>query len=221
MDMDYSRQHNIFDREAFNKTVNVVGAGATGSWVVIMLAKLGVKDVHIWDFDIVENHNIPNQAFSVLDIDKPKAVANKTNAKLFGGVEYTAHNEAVTGNTVLEGIVFILTDTMSSRAEIFKEALKLKPNIDLVIETRMGLDMCRIYNVNPMDLKQIKEYEKTLYTDEEAETSFCGTSQSVVTTAMTTASIAVRQMLNFNNGIEIPNEILYDMSGDNYFTTKW
>jgi molybdopterin/thiamine biosynthesis adenylyltransferase len=221
IDINYNRQLDIFDNRTFNHPVHVIGGGATGSWLVMMLAKLGVKDVHVWDFDIVENHNIPNQAFSISDIGLTKVNANIDNARIFGTMEYTAHNEKVTGDTLLEGIVFVLTDTMSSRSEIFKQALKLKPNVKLVIETRMGLDMCRIYNINPMDLNQIKKYEATLYGDEEAEVSACGTSKSVVTSAMTTASIACRQLLNWNNGIAVQNEILYDMLGDNYMVSKW
>jgi len=221
IEINYNRQLDIFDNRTFNYPINVVGGGATASWLVMMLAKLGVKDVHVWDFDIVENHNIPNQAFTIKSIGMPKVTANIDNAIRFGGMNYTAHNEKVTGDTLLEGVVFVLTDTMSSREEIFKEALKLQPKVKLVIETRMGLDMCRIYTVNPMDLKQIKSYESTLYTDEQAEVSACGTSKSVVTSAMTTASIAVRQMINWTNGIAVPNEILYDMLGDNYLVERW
>lgn len=221
MDIEYNRQLDIFDNRTFNKTVHVIGGGATGSWVTMMLAKLGVKDVHIWDFDIVENHNIPNQAFNLHQIGESKCQANIDLAKDFGDMYYTAHNEAVDGDTLLEGIVFILTDTMGSREDIFKRACKLKPNVKLVIETRMGLDMCRIYTIDPMDLTQIKKYEATLYDDSEAEVSACGTSKSVITSAMTTASIAVRQLLNYLNEVAVPNEILYDMLGDNYITTKW
>lgn len=221
IEISYNRQLDIFDNRTFNYPVHVIGGGATGSWLVIMLAKLGVKDVHVWDFDIVENHNIPNQAFMTKDIETMKAEANVMNALDFGDMDYTPHNEKVDGDTLLEGIVFVLTDTMNSREEIFKKALKLKPNVKLVIETRMGLDMCRIYTVNPMDLTQIKKYESTLYDDSEAEVSACGTSKSVVTSAMTTASIACRQLLNWNNGVAVPNEILYDMLGDNYLVEKW
>jgi patatin-like phospholipase/acyl hydrolase len=221
MEINYNRQLDIFDNRIFNYPVHVIGGGSTGSWVTMMLAKLGVKNVHIWDFDIVENHNIPNQAFALEDIGENKAVANVNNAVTFGDMNYTWHNTAVDGDTLLEGIVFILTDTMSSREDIFKRACKLKTNVKLVIETRMGLDMCRIYTINPMDLEQIKKYEGTLYSDEVAEVSACGTSKSVVTSAMTTASIAVRQMLNWNNNIEVQNEILYDMVGNNYMIQSW
>ena len=40
---DYSRQSNIFDRYAWNKSkipVNVIGVGASGSWLTLALAKM-------------------------------------------------------------------------------------------------------------------------------------------------------------------------------------
>jgi hypothetical protein len=222
MTISYNRQLDIFDNDKFNLPVHVVGCGATGSWVCMMLAKLGIKEVHLWDFDIVEEHNIPNQAFQHADINRTKAKACNSLALDFGCMNYVIHEEAVTTDTPLSGIVFILTDTMKSRSEIWKGACKYKTNIPLVIETRMGLDMCRIYNVNPTDLDEIKAYEASFsYDDDAAEVSACGTSKSVVTSAMTTASVAVRQLLNYNNGIKLPNEILYDFAWNNYLCTDW
>jgi hypothetical protein len=220
--MNYNRQLEIFDNDKFNLPVHIVGCGATGSWVCMMLAKLGVKEVHLWDFDKVEEHNVPNQAFMLDDVGMLKTDANHSNAMKFGDMKYTIHSEAVTATTPLSGIVFILTDTMKSRKEIWEGACKFKAHIPLVIETRMGLDMCRIYNVNPTDMDEVKKYEATFsYDDEVAEVSACGASKSVITSAMTTASVAVRQMLNWHNKQALPNEILYDFLGNNYFTTSW
>ena len=52
--MEYSRQVNIFKPDEFNTPVHVIGVGATGSWLAPSLAKLGVKNIHVWDDDIVE-----------------------------------------------------------------------------------------------------------------------------------------------------------------------
>ena len=61
---DYSRQNEIFNNETFfPRQYKLLGCGATGSWVTIMLAKMGVSNVTCWDFDKVEEHNLPNQFF--------------------------------------------------------------------------------------------------------------------------------------------------------------
>lgn len=206
--MDYSRQLDIFNPQSFNTPVHVIGAGATGSWVVLMLAKMGIKDIHVWDFDVVEEHNLPNQAFFQRDIGYSKSnsigrIADECNYNL--GID--CHNEKVDGSQRLSGIVFMLTDTMSSRKEIYEKAIKLKPSVKLLIETRMDLKGGFVYTINPINMTQIKEYEQSFYTDEEAAVSACGTSQSLIATAMQISSIAVWQLINYHNGNKINNLI--------------
>jgi len=220
--MQYGGQLEIFNPDLFHTPVHIIGVGASGSWVALMLAKLGVSQIHVWDFDQLEDHNLCNQAFKRTQVGQDKVDAVREVCAEMSEIEVIIHHDAVDGNTPLTGIVFVLTDTMSSRAEIWRGALKYKANVKLVIETRMGLDMCRIYNVNPTDLDQIKGYESTFsYDDSQAEVSACGTSKSVITSAVTVASIAVRQMLNFINEKDMPNEIIYDFAFNNYLTTKW
>ena len=115
----------------------------------------------------------------------------------------------------------MLTDTMSSRKEIFDMAIKLKPQIDLLIETRMDLCGGRIYTLNPYDFTHIKKYEETFYTDEDSAVSACGTSQSIISTAINIASLAVWQMINWHNQISYANEILVDCENNNMFAQRW
>jgi molybdopterin/thiamine biosynthesis adenylyltransferase len=221
MDLNRNAQMDVFDSEKFNKPVHIVGVGATGSWVAIMLAKLGVSEIHCWDFDELENHNLCNQAYMIEQEGAFKVDAIDEMCENMADINVITHNKRVDGQTPLSGIVFILTDTMHSRKDIWEGACKFKPSVDLVIETRMGLDMCRIYNVNPTNMDEVEAYEKTFCSDEVAEVSACGTSKSIVTSAVTTASIAVRQMLNHINKLPLPNEIIYDFAYNNYLTTNW
>jgi len=216
--MNYSRQQEAFEVQSFRTPVHVIGAGATGSWVVLMLAKMGIQDIHVWDFDTVEEHNIPNQFFSVADakkevmfngelLSKTKVNRLANNIELFTGITITAHNERVDGSQRLNGIVFMLTDTMSSRKEIWEKAIKLKVGVKLLIETRMDLKGGFIYNINPTSPSQIREYEKTLYSDAESAVSACGTSQSLIATAMEISTKAVWQLINWHNSVPLPNVI--------------
>lgn len=238
--MDYSRQREAFEVEKFNMPVHVIGAGATGSWVVLMLAKMGIQNIHVWDFDTVEEHNLPNQAFRALtnwdddmgytgtDIGKSKAESIQIIASEATGLnedngdfQVTVHNERVDGSQRLSGIVFMLTDTMSSRKEIWEKAIKLKPQVKLLIETRMDLEGGFIYCINPIHTPQIKEYEKTFYTDEQAAVSACGTSQSLVATALHISSVAVWQLINFHNERELPNFISISSRYNNAIANTW
>lgn len=218
---DFSRQHEIFDVEKFNTPINIVGCGATGSWVALMLAKMGISNITCWDFDKVEEHNLPNQFFDMLSIGYNKAEELAILCNKFSSISIKKNVERVTGKQRLEGVVFMLTDTMSSRKEIFDMAIKLKPQIDLLIETRMDLCGGRIYTLNPYDFTHIKKYEETFYTDEDSAVSACGTSQSIISTAINIASLAVWQMINWHNQISYANEILVDCENNNMFAQRW
>lgn len=216
--MDYSRQFGVFQPEDFTFPVHIIGTGATGSWVAVMLAKMGVRDIHLHDFDTVEEHNVPNQLFRVSDVGESKVVACANMVKMTSGINAKRYNAPVTGDDSLSGIVFVLTDSMSSRSEIYKKALRNNIHVPLVIETRMGGEGGRVYAINPCDRKQSAGYQKTLYSDDEAVVSECGVSQSMAPTAAFIASLAVWQLIKFHNGKDIDQEIIVDISNNTYLT---
>ena len=218
---DYSRQINILNPEEFNTKINIIGAGATGSWIAFSLAKMGLSNLHIYDFDEVGMHNLPNQMFGVRDINRNKAMSIKNIIKLFTGFTVNAKNEKIDGTTPMQGIVFMLTDTMSSRKDIYNRAIKNNPSIDLLIETRMDLRGGRIYVIDPKDKEQTKMYEQTFYSDDEAEVSACGVSQTVLPSALAITSHAIWKLLNYINGEIVYNETILDFSNEIVMTQTW
>jgi hypothetical protein len=132
------------------------------------------------------------------------------------GADITVHAEKVDGTQTLGEIVFLLTDTMRSRKEIWEGALKYKLRTNLLIETRMGADSGRVYSLNPNRPGQIKAYEETLYADEEAEVSACGASVSVGPTAEVISGLAVWQMIRWfaielGGEDELENEVIFSL----------
>lgn len=218
---DYSRQVNILNPEEFNTKINIIGAGATGSWVAFSLAKMGLSNLHIYDFDEVGMHNLPNQMFGVRDIGRNKALSIRNIIKLFTGFTVNARNEKVDGSVPLQGIVFMLTDTMKSRKDIYNRAIKNNPSIDLLIETRMDLRGGRIYVVDPKNREQTKMYEQTFYSDDEAEVSACGVSQTVLPSALAITSHAIWKLLNYINGEMVYNETILDFGNEIVMTQTW
>lgn len=220
--LDTRRHVELFDPEQFYDNINIIGAGATGSWLALQLAKLGVKgdQIKVWDFDEIEPHNIPNQAFRNDQVGEPKTHALQENIHRDTGTMIEVQNEKFTRGR-LSGYVFLMVDSMAERKRIWEESIRMKSAIKMLIEPRMGLDMARLYNVEPMSLTQIKQYETTFYTDEEAEVSACGASQTVVTSAMTIASYCARQLINKVSDKEMDNEILIDFIYNNLITERW
>jgi hypothetical protein len=220
--LNISRHHELFDPYEFHQKVHIIGAGATGSWLALALAKLGITDITVYDFDKVEEHNVPNQAFGINHIGMPKVGAlNDMLQEQVNLKEPIKANNTKYTNQPLSGIVFLMVDSMSERKRIWQDCIKYQTQIKLMVEPRMGLDMTRIYVVNPVDVTQIEKYEATLYDDDVAEVSACGTSMSVITTAMATASWCARQLISWHNNDEIDNQILIDYKYNNLVTTRW
>lgn len=226
--LNISRHMELFDPDRFEHPVTIIGAGATGSWLALSLAKLGITDITVYDFDVVEEHNIPNQAFNLKSFDGDgighvgisKVKALRDMVFLATGTTIKIKNEKFTDQR-LSGVVFLMVDSMSARKEIWENSIKLKPAVKLLVEPRMGLDMGRIYNVDPMDMNQIKKYEDTYYDDDVAEVSACGASMTVITSALGITSWCGRQLINFHNNEELDNEILIDFKYNNIVTTRW
>lgn len=198
MSVDPLRHISVFPPHAFGaRRVDVIGCGATGSRIVISLAKLGVENIHVWDFDKVEEHNLANQAFGLGDVGTLKVDALAQLVHKDTGVRVQPHAEKVDGSQQLGEIVFLLTDTMASRKEIWEHGIKFKLYSKLLVETRMGVDNGRVYAINPCKRSHILEWEKTLYSDEETEVSACGASISIGPTAEIIAGLAVWQMIRW------------------------
>jgi molybdopterin/thiamine biosynthesis adenylyltransferase len=193
-----TRHLKVFSPADFGSTrIDIIGVGATGSRIALSIAKLGVSNLHIWDFDKIESHNLANQAFGLADVGRPKVEAMADLIKAQTGLEVVPHNEAVTGRTRLGNVVFLLTDTMKSRKEIWEGAIKYKPHISAMIETRMGVDEGRVYVARPTAPAEIDMWEGTLCDDKEATESLCGSRITVGPTAEVISGLAVWRFISW------------------------
>lgn len=208
--MELLRQLSVFSPEKHkNKRIDIIGVGATGSYVAWLLSKIGFENLHFWDDDVIVEHNIPNQLFFESQIGKLKIEAMANLIQQGASVTAVQHAQKANGTEALGEIIFLLTDTMASRKQIWQGALKYKLRTHLMIETRMGADSGRIYAVNPSKPSHIKAWENaSQYSDEEAERSACGASISIACTAGLIASIAVWQLIKWFKGENLENEIL-------------
>lgn len=197
---DYTKQMDLIVPHEFKHRINVIGCGALGSWLVFFLLKMGFEDVHVYDFDTIEEHNIPNQIFKESDIGCTKVDAFSNIYSEFFKDEIfrlTIHNEKIDDSNAnhLKGIVFCAVDSMSARKQIYEYAFKYG-FADLWIEGRLGLWGAYVYTLDKVSRK-FKEYEETLYEDTEAEVSACGISQTALPAAVNTASVMIMQMIRW------------------------
>lgn len=220
MALNTIRHMELFDPYNFKTPVTIIGAGALGSWLALYLAKLGIEDITVYDFDVIEEHNVANQAFGIEDIGEPKVNALFKLINDTIGTHIINKDQKYT-NQRLSGIVFMMVDSMAERKRIWEENIHMKSSVNLFVEARMGLSLGRIYTIDPVDLNHIKEYEQTMYSDDVSEVSACGSSMTVITSAVMIASICARQLINHNANVELDNEIIVDMMYNNYMNQRW
>lgn len=206
MSISTRRHQDLFDPYKNNVPIHIIGAGATGSRVWLALVELGLTNITIYDDDIVEAHNIANQIYLNRDIKQHKVAALMEYYRLKTGatppesmrfLPEKVHSES--GHTI-KGIVFLLTDTMASRKDIWHSYIKpTNSGVFLMIETRMGATHGNIYTVNPFDSEQCTAWEHSLVDDNDdaVETSACGTALTVGTTASVIANMAIWQMMHY------------------------
>lgn len=210
------RHESVFNPSEHPYPIHIIGAGATGSRVFAALVELGMVNIHVYDPDVVEDHNLANQIYMVRDIGKPKVhgCAEFALAKLGSPHESMMFHERTVTETFIRagnvqgGIVFLLTDTMASRREIVNTLASrcfgtTEQQITapiLIIETRMASTHGAVLSLNPFDKNAHKRWLSTLVDDSNTdaiELSPCGTSLSVGTTASLIANYAVWQMMQF------------------------
>jgi hypothetical protein len=219
--MDYRRQAGLINPQEFkDKSIAIIGAGATGSHVALSLAQLGLGDsssghgtMTVYDFDHVEAHNLANQVYAEKHIGMPKVEALKQVIAEKCGFNINTQEVKVENQRIDATYVFILTDTMASRKEIYEKCLRFSFNIDMIIETRMGLKDGRVYAFKPSDTEQADAWKATLYDDDEAAVSPCGASASIATTVQYLSSLAasnVVQHFNQNYARQTPESINRD-----------
>lgn len=213
---DYSKQINLIDVNEFKTPINIIGCGATGSWLAFFLVKMGFNNITIYDFDEIEEHNLPNQLFREKDIGSKKVDAftyiyNETVENDTRRIKAVDMKVDASIASALRGIVICAVDDMDARKEIYTNAFKYG-QADMWIESRLGLYGSYIYTLTRNSSEEhIDEYESSFYGNEEAEVSHCGVSQTGLPAAVNCASIIIMNMIEekpyFKIEYSIPNMI--------------
>ena len=206
--MDLSRQTDLVDAEALEAPITLIGCGGIGSFTALALAKMGCVHLTIFDDDLVEEHNIPNQLYRLNDIGHLKVERLADIIKSFTGIGIQARPERVQ-NQRLQGIVVCSVDSMEARRRIWDRSIRFKAGVAAYIDARMGAEVSRIHTVCPQDPDHVRFYEKTLYSDDEALQIPC-TAQAIVYTGLGIASLVAGQVKRVAMGETCKREIIFD-----------
>lgn len=210
-----TRQLDLIPMESLNKKITVIGAGAIGSLATLQLAKMGVTQIEVYDFDEVSIENMSCQFYRFGDIGELKVAALTNLIRDFTKLEITPHPEKLTKDNLprLSGIVLMTVDSMAVRKELFLAIADQCPMVTHIIDTRMGAEDALMYVMNPQDPKDFESYMKTLYTDADAVQERC-TAKATIYTANLLSGMAVKAVKNILCGQEYPRIIMWSISGN-------
>lgn len=211
--LNIQKHMEFFDPTELEDTIHIIGCGAIGSHIAEQMARLGVNDIHLWDFDTVSTHNIANQNFRDKDINTLKTKALEEIMKEINqDIDITLHNEGWKEDSRLSGWIFLCVDNIDIRRAIVEEN-KDNPYIKGYCDIRMGLTDSQIYFIqNP---KLIPNLLGTMnFSHDEAKenvpVSACGMSLSVIPTIKFATAIAISNWINCLKGDETYNFLMTD-----------
>lgn len=161
--MDFTSQNTIYNPEKQRLNIVVIGAGSTGSFLALTLAKMGLKNIKVIDYDKVEEKNIPNQFFRMSDVGKFKIDALQEIIKDFTGIEIETENVKIDEDYVfdmdLNTLFIFCLDNMEGRKIIYEQ---LKEFPVKILDTRFGSEGFSIHVVDLGEDEDKELYEKSL-----------------------------------------------------------
>jgi len=146
----FSDHANI--KELTNKRVTIVGTGSIGSMVAIAIAKMGIGDIMLCDFDHVEIHNTGNQLFGPYYCGMSKTEALKdllTKTCLTKNIEILTDRYT---KSIIEDsdIIVSAADSFLVRRQLIQDAQELKKPL-LFLDYRSGGGQLEFRALNPIN----------------------------------------------------------------------
>lgn len=167
------------------ESVMVGGAGGIGSWVAFFLARIGFN-VHIYDNDVIEEHNLGGQLFNSSDIGSAKVDAVARIAQEFSGSQISTWTTAI--NATSPGHVFMISafDNMAARKyffEAWKRAIAVSTMTPpIFIDGRLEMEQLQIFCVTPATADRYEQ--EYLFDDSVVEELSCTAKQTSHSAAM-------------------------------------
>jgi hypothetical protein len=162
--LDLTRQSGLIDgHRAESVTVRIIGAGAIGSHVAEVLAKMGIRHIWVQDFDTVESHNLPNQGYYLGDLGQPKveALANRL-AQGTGALVVPENTRLDDVADFQEEIVIAAVDSMEVRRLIFDSFAQSRASA-VLLDGRMGARFGKVLFCEKRIPGRLQGYADTLH----------------------------------------------------------
>lgn len=216
MAMNLAKSMDFFDPSTCRDRIHIIGCGAIGSTLAENLARFGLDKITLYDFDVVEAHNVANQMFTHADIGKLKvdAVADlmrRINPDIDANLKLAP--KGYTGQK-LSGYVFLCVDNIELRKEI-ANACRGNAFVKAMFDFRMRLTDAQHYAAAWNDTKMVDAFLKSMAFShdeaaEETPVSACNQTLSVCPAIRTIVAMGVSNFINFLKNGKLRKMILTD-----------
>jgi len=192
--MDLLRNGNLLDKIDLDERIDIIGLGASGSFVATTLVRTGFRNLWLHDFDKIEKHNICNQDFTEDQIGISKITATVKNImKINKDVQWICNFEAITKSNIKEKLgksknIFMCADSMECRRLVYDTFQYDEINL---IESRLDYTGCQIYSC----ITPEKRYRDCLNHEGGVAVSACGSPVSICVTSQLAASTMVSRYI--------------------------
>lgn len=214
--MDLSKSYEYFQPEKNNDRIHIIGCGSVGSTVAENLARCGVTNMALWDFDVVEPKNLANQMFrqkdvGALKVDALADILSEINPDIPDAVKL--QKEGWNGQQ-LSGYLFLCVDNIELRRKIVEKHMD-NPYVKAMFDFRTRLEDAQHYAADWSDYKMKKDFLNSMSfshdeAKEETPVSACNVTLSVCPTVRIICAYGVANFMNFWNGKPVKKLILAD-----------
>lgn len=207
----FVRQKDLVPERIQTIPITVVGCGAIGRQVAIMLGAMGSNNLILVDFDIVDETNRTTQGYLAADVGRPKveALSLYLQAGLGVGVLET-HNSSYTGK-MSSPYMFCCVDSIETRKIIWETARQAL----FYCDGRMLGETIRVITATDKEHKDY--YPKTLFKAAEAVSGSC-TARSTIYAASCAAALMVQQFVQYLRGQYVNRDLILNLFAADLFT---
>lgn len=213
--MDLSKSYEFFQPEMCKERIHIIGCGSVGSTLAELLARFGLTNISLYDFDIVEPHNLANQMFVLSDVGKAKvdAVAERMEAiNPLVKTDVRKFPEGWKPGTRLTGYIFLAVDNIELRYKIVKENM-YNPFIKGMFDFRTRLVDAQHYAADWSIQRHKDAFIRSMeFTHAEAKeatpVSACNVALSVAPTVWHVCLAGVCNFVNFVKGEALKKIVL-------------
>ena len=215
--MSYLRQLDIFDPKNFVWPANIIGLGGIGSAVALALVKLGIGELRLWDSDVLEEINIPNQLiYRLIDAGQPKITAAAKLLKSYSQELRIQEMGVFNSASAIDGLVVSAVHSMEKdeqgregRIGIWK-ALKNNAFVPLYLDGRLGGEILELFTIRPFIMEDIEIYEQSLFPDSQAAQLPC-TARAVIHPALVIAGLVAAQITRWSRKERYFKHMVFDL----------